>query len=144
MPLKVSKVVNFPNGRTDEQGHETLESKNSTKYKQYLDLLLRWICNSFPHDFIFWCFWSVNSLCVAQKNSGYVSWDALFLVWKDIWHPLHRRVQIWCKKITKNSNGEISCAAQSFYASFPHNVLLCLLFHHPSRWKLTLITPLTI
>ena len=40
------KAVNFHNGRADGQGHVTLESKNSTKYKQYLDLLLRWICHA--------------------------------------------------------------------------------------------------
>ena len=39
--LVMPKAVNFHNGRTDGQGLETLESKNSIKYKQYLDLLLR-------------------------------------------------------------------------------------------------------
>ena len=39
--MLIMSPVNILNGRADGQGHVSLESKNSTKYKQYLDLLLR-------------------------------------------------------------------------------------------------------
>ena len=68
--------VNFPNGRTDGQGHVSLESKNSTKYKQYLDLLLRWIWRV-QQSFWFLAYFDVFGNFLLR---GYVSWDTVLSV----------------------------------------------------------------
>ena len=75
--MLIMPPVNIPNGRADGQGHVSLESKNSTKYKKYLDLLLRWIWHA-PLAFGFLTTFDVsgNDLLLLR----YVSWDTVLSV----------------------------------------------------------------